>query len=76
MMASTAAYAGTVAGSLLGPSGLPVKNGTLTFTLQQAGLMVGSGSVVPTAAQCFTSTDGSVVGMPNPLGVPAPAIIE
>jgi hypothetical protein len=73
MMASTAAYAGTVTGSLLGPSGLPVKNGTLTFTLQQAGLMVGSGSVVPTAAQCFTSTDGSVVGMPNPLAVPAPA---
>ncbi len=53
-----------------GPSGLPIKNGTLNFGLQQAGLMVGTGSVVPTTASCYTSADGSVVGLPNPLTLP------
>src|ERR1700744_5344510 len=74
ILRAATAYGGTVTGNLLGPSGLPIKNGTLNFNLQQAGLMVGTGSVVPTAAQGFTSTDGSVVGMPNPLSAPAPAI--
>jgi hypothetical protein len=69
-MATATAYGGTVTGTLLGPSGLPIKNGTLNFGLQQAGLIVGSGSVVPTTASCYTSADGSVVGMPNPLTLP------
>jgi hypothetical protein len=74
IMAAATAYGGTVTGTLQGPSGLPVKNGTLTFTLQQAGLIAGIGSVVPTTASCFTSTDGSVVGMPNPLTLPSTSI--
>jgi hypothetical protein len=52
-----------------------VKNGTLTFSLQQAGLIAGSGSVVPTTASCYTSSDGSVVGLPNPLTLPSTSII-
>ncbi len=74
MLAAATAYGGTVTGTLLGPSGLPIKNGTLTFGLQQAGLMVGSGSVVPTTAACYTSADGSVVGLPNPLTLPNTSI--
>jgi hypothetical protein len=74
MLATATAYGGTVTGTLLGPSGLPIKNGTLTFDLQQAGLMVGSGSVVPTTASCYTSVDGSVVGLPNPLTLPNTSI--
>jgi hypothetical protein len=74
IMATATAYGGTVTGTLQGPSGLPVKNGTLTFNLQQAGLIAGSGSVVPTTASCYTSTDGSVVGMPNPLTLPSTSI--
>jgi hypothetical protein len=74
MFASSLAYGGTVSGTLMGPSGLPVKNGTLKFGLQQAGLIVGSGSVVPTTASCYTSTDGSVVGLPNPLTLPSVSI--
>jgi hypothetical protein len=70
MLGGASAYGGTITGTLLGPSGLPIKNGTLNFGLQQAGLMVGTGSVVPTTAQCFTSNDGSVVGIPNPLTLP------
>ena len=71
LLAATATtYGGTVTGTLQGPSGLPIKNGTLTFGLQQAGLIVGTGSVVPVTASCYTSIDGSVVGTPNPLTVP------
>lgn len=70
IMAALPSFAGTVGGTLMGPSGLPVKNGRLTFGLQQAGLIIGSGSVVPTTASCYTSTDGSVVGLPNPLTLP------
>jgi hypothetical protein len=70
MLFAATAYGGTITGTLLGPSGLPIQNGTLNFGLQQAGLMAGTGSVVPTTAQCFTSNDGSVVGMPNPLTLP------
>jgi hypothetical protein len=74
LTATATAYGGTVSGTLLGPSGLPVKNGTLTFNLQQAGLIAGSGSVVPTSASCYTSSDGSVVGVPNPLSLPSTSI--
>src|ERR1700761_2672484 len=73
-LGAASAYGGTVTGTLLGPSGLPVKNATLTFNLQQAGLMVGTGSVVPTSAACYTSTDGTVVGVPNPLSLPSTSI--
>jgi hypothetical protein len=74
MLGATTAYGGTITGTLQGPSGLPIKNGTLSFNLQQAGLIVGTGSVVPTTAQCFTSSDGSVVGIPNPLTLPNTSI--
>ncbi len=68
------AHAGTVTGTLQGPSGLQVKNATLNFNLRQAGLMVGTGSVVPVAASCYTSNDGTVVGLPNPLAMPAASV--
>lgn len=74
LLTTAAAYGGTVTGTLLGPSGLPIKNGTLNFTLQQAGLIAGSGAVVPTTASCYTSTDGSVVGIPNPLTFPVTSV--
>ncbi len=74
ILATATAYGGTVTGTLQGPSGLPVKNGTLNFVLQQAGLVVGTGSIVPTTASCYTSIDGSVVGMPNPLSLPSTSI--
>ena len=70
ILGTATAYGGTVTGTLQGPSGLPVKNATLNFGLQQAGLIVGTGSVVPTTASCYTSADGSVVGTPNPLTLP------
>ncbi len=74
MLGAATAYGGTITGTLLGPSGLPIKNGTLTFGLQQAGLAIGTGSVIPTSASCYTSADGSVVGIPNPLTLPNTSI--
>ncbi len=69
-----AAHAGTVTGTLQGPSGLEIKNATLQFDLRQAGLMVGTGSVVPVTASCYTSNDGTVVGLPNPLAMPVASV--
>ena len=74
MMATATAYGGTVTGTLQGPSGLPVKNGTLSFKLQQAGLIAGTGSIVPSPAYCYTSADGTVVGTANPLTTPTIAV--
>ena len=74
VIATATAYGGTVTGTLQAPSGLPVKNGTLTFNLQQAGLIAGTGSIVPSPAYCYTSTDGTVVGIPNPLTLPSTSI--
>jgi hypothetical protein len=70
MLGVATANGGTVTGMLQVPSGIPVKNATLNFSLQQPGLIVGTGSVVPTTASCYTSVDGSVVGIPNPLTLP------
>src|SRR5580698_4843490 len=75
MLIGSAAYGGTVSGKIMGPSGLAIKNGRLGFTLQQAGLAIGSGSVVPSTASCYTSTDGTVVGLPNPLSLPSTSIV-
>jgi hypothetical protein len=66
-----AASAGTVTGTLQSANGTPIKNGTIGFTLSQAGLIVGTGAVVPITSSCYTSTDGSVVGVANPLLAPS-----
>jgi hypothetical protein len=74
ILSASTAFAGTITGTLQTPSGLPVRNGTLSFSLQQAGLIVGTGSVVPITSYCYTSSDGSVVGLPNPLTLPTVAL--
>ena len=71
---TSAAHAGTVSGTLQGPSGIRIENATLEFNLMQAGLIVGTGSVVPLTVSCYTSNDGSVVGLPNPLALPTVSV--
>ena len=68
------ATAGTISGTLQTPNGMPIKNGTITFNLTQAGLIIGTGAVVPLTSSCYTSTDGTVVGLPNPLASPIAAV--
>ncbi len=63
-------FAGTVTGTLTTPNGTPLKNATLTFSLSQAGLSIGTGAVVPVISTCYTSTDGSIVEAANPLVQP------
>jgi hypothetical protein len=70
LLSALPTYAGTITGQLQGPSGLPVKNATLTFTLNQAGLIVGTGAVANLTAQCYTDGFGNVVGAPNPTIAP------
>lgn len=66
LFSSSSSFAGTVTGILQSPGGLPVSDGVLSFRLRQAGIEIGTGAVVPVTTNCFTSTDGSVVGLPNP----------
>lgn len=63
----TAARAGTLLGRFVLPTtGNGVRNGTLTLALNQAAVVPGSFAIVPQSVACYTSLDGSVVGLPNP----------
>src|SRR5208282_1203101 len=56
----------TLAGKLVAANGSPAQNYTLTFTPSQMFFVGGSGVVVNTPTYCGTSSDGTVVGIPNP----------
>ena len=60
----------TLSGTLQSSNGMPAQNYSLSFTLSQFGYISGTGVVINAATSCATSTDGSVVGVPNPLGSP------
>lgn len=60
----------TLTGSLAGSNGMPASNYILSFQISQFGFIAGTGVVVNTGTYCATSTDGSVVGVPNPLIAP------
>lgn len=57
----------TLTGNLRSSNGLPSSNYTISFRPSQQGYIAGCGVNIPTTAACATSTDGSVVGLPNPL---------
>jgi len=61
----------TLAGTLSSSNGMPAANYLLSFTPSQMGFIGGTGVVINTATYCATSTDGSVVGVPNPLTKPS-----
>jgi len=50
---------------------MPASNYILSFTPSQMGYISGTGIMVNSATYCATSTDGSVVGIPNPLQAPS-----
>jgi hypothetical protein len=60
----------SIVGQLQTPTGGVIVNGTLTFVLSQPTVISGSSSIVPTASSCYTSTQGNVVGLPDPLAAP------
>jgi len=49
---------------------MPASNYILSFQLSQWGYESGTGVVINAGTYCATSTDGSVVGVPNPLQSP------
>lgn len=55
-----------IQGSLSSSSGLPAQNATLTFSPSQVFFVAGAFTVV-SESQCGTDTNGSVVGIGNPL---------
>lgn len=60
----------TLTGTLSSSNGMPAANYILSFTPSQFGFIGGTGVVINAASYCATSTDGSVVGVPNPLQAP------
>lgn len=61
----------TITGSLNSSNGMPASNYIISFQISQMGFVAGSGVVVNVGTYCATSTDGSVVGVPNPLAAPS-----
>ena len=57
----------TLVGNLQGANGLPSSNYTISFVPSQWFYIAGTGVVVNTTSYCGTSTDGSFVGVVNPL---------
>jgi hypothetical protein len=57
----------TLTGNLRGANGIASSNYVMTMGPSQQGYIAGCGVNVPTTFACGTSTDGSVVGVPNPL---------
>ncbi len=70
VLAVAAAGQGRLQGKFVTPTGGAVANGTLGLALSQAAVLPGSGAIVPQAVACATSSDGSVVGVPNPVATP------
>ncbi len=62
---------GTLNGKFVLPTGDPVAGGTLLLQLSQAATSGGGNYLAPAQVSCYTSTDGSVVGVPNPQAAPA-----
>lgn len=60
----------TLTGTLQSSNGMPASNYGITFTPSQFGFVAGSSVVINTTTSCATSTDGSVVSLPNPLTKP------
>jgi hypothetical protein len=57
----------TLAGNLRSSNGLSASNYNLSLVPSQQGYIAGCGVNLATVSTCATSTDGSVVGIPNPL---------
>lgn len=62
----------TLIGKVAGANGLPAANDIFSFQPSQTFFVAGSSPVVvaPTTVECGTSTNGSIVGVPNPTDPP------
>lgn len=67
------AHGGTVSGVIATPSGRPIKNGTITFSLSHPAVLSGTATVAGNAA-CWTDKSGNVVGLPGDGALAAPVL--
>ena len=74
-LGSAAAAQARLQGKFVTPTGGAVAGGTLLLALSQAAVLPGSGAIVPQTVACATSSDGSVVWVPNPVATPVGAAI-
>src|SRR5258708_4919636 len=64
------ANAGTISGNIQTATGGSVVNGTLGFSLSQPAVLSGTATIVTSQANCYTSTSGNIVGVPDPIVSP------
>lgn len=60
----------SIIGQIQTATGGTINNGALTFTLSQPAVVSGSASIVTQQSSCYTSTNGNIVGIPDPLALP------
>jgi hypothetical protein len=70
LLVASLSFAGTITGQIATATGGLISNGTLSFTLSQPALLVSTATVITTPVSCYTSTAGSIVGVPDPLVAP------
>lgn len=71
MLAQVAwATTSTVSGTMRLGNGSTLNDSTVTFTLNQSGIVAGSYALVTSGVNCGTSTDGTLVGITRPLVAP------
>lgn len=63
-----------IVGAIQTSTGGTINNGTLTFTLSQPAVVSGTSSVATQQTACYTSTSGSIVGIPDPLALPVTSV--
>lgn len=68
------ATASNVTGTVALPNtSLRLANGTFSLTLNQSAIAAGTFSITASTVNCYTSSDGTVVGIPNSLASPTAA---
>lgn len=64
------AQTGVVSGRIVKASGSGVAGATISFNLSQVGYVAGSYVTTPLTYSCYTTSDGSIVGEPDPAVAP------
>lgn len=69
--ASALATDGIITGTFVTPStSVPLRNATVTFTLNQSSITPATFLVVPTPVSCYTTANGGIKGVPDPTATP------
>lgn len=71
LLAATLSASSTLTGTFVRPmTSQAIANATLNLSLSQYGIIAGSYAVVPQQVSCYTTNNGGVVGIPDPILAP------